>query len=173
MSNIVSNKKIERLNMRFQKDQDKIREGVKNLLDSLVNSDDSDKVGEHLDNLAKLNKRPNGESSLEEDKPSDVSRYSDGRIFGEEYRSQEGKLHREGDKPALILYYPNGQVYCESWYQNGKRHREGDKPAERYYYPNGQVSHEKYYKNGKLFKRYYYDFYDDDELIEEESLSDK
>lgn len=36
----------------------------------------------------------------------------------------EGKLHREGDKPAII--YKNG---TQEWYIKGLLHRENDKPA--------------------------------------------
>ena len=35
-----------------------------------------------------------------------------------------GRLHREGDKPALIDSYGN-----QYWYFNGKYHRENNKPA--------------------------------------------
>ncbi len=36
----------------------------------------------------------------------------------------EGKLHRDGDKPAIIR--TNG---VQEWWRNGQRHRNGDKPA--------------------------------------------
>lgn len=35
-----------------------------------------------------------------------------------------GKLHREGDRPALL--FKNG---TKEWYLNGKKHRKNDKPA--------------------------------------------
>jgi antitoxin component YwqK of YwqJK toxin-antitoxin module len=51
----------------------------------------------------------------------------------------DGKLHREGDLPAIE--YANG---AKSYYKNGSPHREGDLPAVEWV--NGDKT---YYKNGK------------------------
>jgi hypothetical protein len=54
-----------------------------------------------------------------------------------------GKLHREGDQPAVIRY--NG---TREWYVDGKRHREGDQPAiicangDREWYVHGKLHRE-------------------------------
>ena len=45
-------------------------------------------------------------------------------IYGTQVWRVNGKLHREGDKPAVI--HPSG---TQMWYVNGNVHREGDKPA--------------------------------------------
>jgi hypothetical protein len=37
---------------------------------------------------------------------------------------RSGKLHREGDQPAVIL--PDGS---RLWYREGELHRDGDRPA--------------------------------------------
>jgi hypothetical protein len=52
------------------------------------------------------------------------------------------KLHRAGDKPAII--WSNGTL---NWAKNGDWHRDGDKPA----YINAKRSVE-WYKNGKLHR---------------------
>jgi len=41
------------------------------------------------------------------------------------WRQQDGKLHRDGDRPAFI-----GANGSKEWYQHGKRHREGNQPAQ-------------------------------------------
>ena len=55
---------------------------------------------------------------------------------------KNGKLHRDGDKPAVE--YANGHKY---YYKNGKQHRDGDKPAVEL--ANGNKI---YYKNNKLHR---------------------
>lgn len=47
------------------------------------------------------------------------------------WRDSEGRIHRDGDLPAII--YANGR---KEWYQKGKLYREGDKPA--IIYSNGK-----------------------------------
>jgi antitoxin component YwqK of YwqJK toxin-antitoxin module len=61
--------------------------------------------------------------------------YSDGNQ--EWYKN--GKLHREGDLPAII--YSGG---TQIWYKNGKQHREGDLPA--FINVDGR---QEWYKNGE------------------------
>ena len=55
---------------------------------------------------------------------------------------QNGLIHRDGDKPAIIN--SNGDKY---WYKNGKMHRDEDNPA--IIFTNGE---KKWYKNGNLWK---------------------
>jgi antitoxin component YwqK of YwqJK toxin-antitoxin module len=67
-----------------------------------------------------------------------------------------GKLHREGDKPASFTHVDNFYQYnsavlsiihdISQWYINGNLHRESDKPA----YVQGRVN--KWYINGKLHR---------------------
>ena len=40
---------------------------------------------------------------------------------------RNGKLHRDGDEPAVV--YGNG---TKVWYKDGKKHRDGDRPAIEY-----------------------------------------
>lgn len=44
----------------------------------------------------------------------------------------QGKLHRDGDKPAIIHHEQFGTTILKIeriWYKNGQKHRDGDKPA--------------------------------------------
>jgi len=80
---------------------------------------------------------------------------------------KDGKLHRDGDEPAVITssgskyYYKNGELrrdgdepaviqsngYKEYW-KNGKLHRDGDEPA--VIWSDGTVD---YYKNGVKYTK--------------------
>lgn len=55
----------------------------------------------------------------------------------------EGKLHRDGDLPAII--YAHG---TREWWKNGKKHRDGDLPAVEY---NDGLSGE-WWKDGNLHR---------------------
>ena len=89
-----------------------------------------------------------------------VHRYGTKRYF------KDGKLHRDGDEPAVI--WSNG---TKEYYKNGKSHRDGDKPAviwsdgAKWYYKNGKLHRDgdepavinsdgtiKYFKTGKLHR---------------------
>jgi hypothetical protein len=58
---------------------------------------------------------------------------------GTRFWYKDGKLHRAGDKPAVVL--SNGTRF---WYKDGKQHRAGDKPAvvlsngDRFWYKDGK-----------------------------------
>lgn len=65
----------------------------------------------------------------------------DGQIIsadGTQKWHQNGKLHRDGDLPAII--WADG---TQEWYQNGELHRDGGKPA--FVDPDGHIS---WWKNG-------------------------
>ena len=62
-------------------------------------------------------------------------------FHGDEVWYKNGKRHRDGGKPALIL--PNGE---KQWFKNGKRHRDGDKSA--VIHPNGR---KEWWKNGLYY----------------------
>ena len=74
---------------------------------------------------------------------------------------KNGKLHRDGDEPAVILMrnpefdrfnsgdelVVNMEIETRKWYKNGKLHRDGDEPA--------VIHHDgtkEWYKNGKLHR---------------------
>jgi hypothetical protein len=82
---------------------------------------------------------------------------------------RRGKLHRDGDKPAVVmgdgtmLWFQNGNRHrsgdkpaevCSygslEWYENDKHHRNGDEPAEIRLTTNGQILGLHWYKNGEL-----------------------
>lgn len=53
---------------------------------------------------------------------------SSGNLFTTEYK-KDGKLHREGDKPAHIIKDAQGNVLEEEYFKDNQLHRDGDKPA--------------------------------------------
>ncbi len=67
-----------------------------------------------------------------------------------------GKLHSpNSDQPAYIQYYANGSKEYEHWYKDGKLHRENDQPALIVYYSSeegGSRKYENWYKDGKFIK---------------------
>jgi hypothetical protein len=63
-----------------------------------------------------------------------IKLHSDGYNIISKYVLPNGKLHSNGDLPALIYFYksyPSMQLCIRElqWYQNGKLHRDGDMPA--------------------------------------------
>jgi hypothetical protein len=44
--------------------------------------------------------------------------------YGQKWYDADGKLHRDGDSPAVVSTHGD-----QCWYQHGKRHRDGDLPA--------------------------------------------
>ena len=87
-------------------------------------------------------------------------------ICGTKRYHKNGKLHRDGDLPAIE--YVNGR---KEYYKNGERHRDGDLPAiehvngSKYYYKNDNLHRDgdlpaieypdgskHYYKNGELHR---------------------
>lgn len=65
-----------------------------------------------------------------------------GIMMGDKLWHKCGVLHRDNDKPAIIL--DNGDKF---WYSNGKHHRGGDEPAK--VFVNGK---KEWYKNDKLHR---------------------
>ena len=99
-----------------------------------------------------------------------VDRYRDtGNVFSEKYFNKHGKLHRDGDLPALIMYTQEATVYYKEYKQNGKLHREGGKPATISYDQNGKITVEEYFiddievtkKECNEFKRFKKQYQDD------------
>lgn len=60
---------------------------------------------------------------------------------------RNGKLHRDGDRPAVR--WANGH---REWYQHGKRHRDGDRPAEIDPGGCGMCAVRKWYQRDKLHR---------------------
>jgi hypothetical protein len=54
------------------------------------------------------------------------------RIDFENYRLEwysEGRLHRDGDKPAVVTFTEDGCLLSLEWYYAGRQHRDGNRPA--------------------------------------------
>jgi len=64
---------------------------------------------------------------------------------------KEGRIHREGDRPAVVWYRADGSVEREAFYKEGQLHREGDRPAVVCYRADGSASREWFYKEGLLY----------------------
>jgi hypothetical protein len=75
------------------------------------------------------------------------------RVKTEHYKNLKDK-HRDGDKPAYVLYIQDSKgtdddIQVAEYYKDGKLHRDGDKPAEIRNNDDGSKSYETYYQNGK------------------------
>lgn len=66
--------------------------------------------------------------SPDNDTPSEKYKTLDGDTISKFHN--EGVLHRDGDKPAEIKTYSDGEVESEKYWKNGLQHRDGDKPAQ-------------------------------------------
>jgi antitoxin component YwqK of YwqJK toxin-antitoxin module len=102
--------------------------------------------------------------------------------FWEKQWHKNGKLHREGNKPAVIYWNKQGEIshlyFCKNglfngdgdlpalfvkynktiikyWYKENVLHRDNNMPAELWY-ENGQITIKKWYKNGELIKTKFY-----------------
>ena len=62
----------------------------------------------------------------------------------------DGLFHRDFGLPAKIVYYKNGQISSEEWYQNGELHRI-DGPASIQYRQNGEIRYKAWYQNGLCY----------------------
>jgi len=67
-----------------------------------------------------------------------VSHRDDGSVSTEKF-FKSNKIHREGDRPAVIYYRADGSVASETFYKSYKLHREGDRPARVWYRADGSV----------------------------------
>jgi len=66
---------------------------------------------------------------------------------------KDGKLHRDGNLPALIKYNSRGKwIEEECWYKNGKLHRDGDLPALKSYRGPGVINMLIWFKKGKEYR---------------------
>lgn len=68
----------------------------------------------------------------------------------------DGRLHRDGDRPALRHYYQDGGLLRETYYKHGIVSRDASKPAVIARVKNGKVSHEEYWLAGIKIKEQNY-----------------
>jgi len=73
-----------------------------------------------------------------------------GKVRKETYRIN-GLAHREGDKPAIIHYWENGQTDRCEYCKKDKLHREQG-PASTVYTTSGVIRSESWYQNGCLHR---------------------
>lgn len=64
--------------------------------------------------------------------------YEGGPAVKEEYRNKAGELHRT-DGPALVSYYPTGEIKLKMWSFNGKKRRRNG-PSVIEYFKTGEIS---------------------------------
>ena len=64
---------------------------------------------------------------------------------------KEGRIHREGDRPAVVWYRADGSVEREAFYKECQRHRPGDRPAVVFYRADGSVEREQFWKEGQVY----------------------
>jgi antitoxin component YwqK of YwqJK toxin-antitoxin module len=71
-------------------------------------------------------------------------------------------LHREGDLPAVIKYYDNGNVKLEQWYCYNELHRGSHNIEDWYGRDRSRVNNLpaviEYYQNGNIKSREWYIF---------------
>jgi antitoxin component YwqK of YwqJK toxin-antitoxin module len=65
---------------------------------------------------------------------------------------KNSRSHRDEDKPAIIDYHENGKVKLEAWCKNGHEHRYNDEPAVIAYDENGKISKKEWFNNGLIMK---------------------
>lgn len=80
------------------------------------------------------------------------SYHINGELASISYYNSKGKLHREGDLPAELLFYKNGLLKSEKYMLNGKKNRNQAKPAFIKYNKDGQVIYLGYFVNDKFHK---------------------
>lgn len=67
------------------------------------------------------------------------------------HTKKNNKLHIMNGKPSTIVYTVTNEIEEELYHYNGLRHRDGDKPA-MIVYLNGVVNKEYFYIKGHLIK---------------------
>jgi len=60
-------------------------------------------------------------------------------------------LHRDGDKPAIIVLDTSGNISLEIYYKKDMLHRDGDRPAKISYNKDGSVNKFIFALNGKEY----------------------
>ena len=80
-----------------------------------------------------------------------VKLYSNEKIDEENWLLQFHLLHRPIDEGPAIEEYLNGKLFFQGWHEHGEIHRIG-KPAILEYWPNGQVKNEEWFVNGYKYR---------------------
>jgi hypothetical protein len=90
-------------------------------------------------------------------KPPTEVEYYDETFLGEGYKisteiwKENGKVHRDGDLPAVIEYYRDGSLKALRYFNHNNKHRIGG-PQLIKFYEDGGVQIEAYYENNKRYR---------------------
>jgi len=101
-----------------------------------------------------------GELQSFNDEPSEVLCFLISGEICEKRWHDCGKLHRDGDKPAVIRYsVPNNKVWWVEYYQHGVQERAGNQPVFESYYYSGKPFIQRWYKDGTCiqYRKYHVD----------------
>lgn len=79
------------------------------------------------------------------DEPAFIDYYPDGKFKLVQYYHYNN-IHRD-DGPANIEYYTNGTIGKEVWFKNNRRNRDGDKPAMITYNSDGTLDYEFWFRD--------------------------
>lgn len=87
-----------------------------------------------------------------DDSPAYVARAANGEVVLEEY-CRRGELHRDGGKPAALIYDAATKIVrAEGYYVGGVPHRDGDEPAELSRDASGAITNRAYYRHGEFLR---------------------
>lgn len=165
-------------------------------VDDVIHSDDYPAVIEYYENQNGGIKKKRESWYNEGVLIRTVFYYENDKIQKESWHDEDKKFHREGDLPAVVEYYENGNREKDYFYRHGvliksiiyynnetnkkqaekwlnedkKLNREGDLPAVTFYYENGNKERESWYTNNVLIKSI---FYSEDEKKEKEEWYDE
>jgi len=82
-----------------------------------------------------------------------IKYHKNGRVKIEEWHIKNSGVVSRAGAPAVVIYYDDGIVNEENWYENwydeGKLHRPGGAPAVTRYYKDGTVFTQEWYEHGK------------------------
>ncbi len=150
-----------------QKDRSVLLKDMNSLLDDLNDDPIQNTQQADADSTVSIRKE---EGNLCLRSPSYERIYtSESTIESRRFTNKAGRKHREGDKPAFMLYEDGGNILSEQWWREGKLHRDGDKPSMRTFHENGNLSAEvwlegrykhrsgdkpaliRYHENGKVY----------------------
>lgn len=76
--------------------------------------------------------------------------YENGFLKKRAIIDKAGRYLHSSTGPALVWYYPNGRVQKHKYYTNGKLHRQGNLPAVEDFDIDGTVTYRAVYEHGKL-----------------------
>lgn len=85
------------------------------------------------------------------DKPAVIEYGIYGTLLSEEW-IKNGQFYRSFDSPALIWYYSNGKFRMRKWFIKDKGPRLNDQPSLIFYYENGQIQDEWWLEDDKFHR---------------------